>query len=70
MTSEAEPQIEGVVVSAKAVGGKVTVSVISDQDGRYSFPADRLVPGSYELRTIFWVSENHQAKIAKVEPIE
>ena len=50
MTSEAEPHMEGVVVSAKAVGGKVTVSVISDQDGRYSFPADRLAPGSYELR--------------------
>ena len=50
VTSEAEPHMEGVVVSAKAVGGKVTVSVISDHDGRYSFPADRLAPGSYELR--------------------
>ena len=42
--------MEGVVVSAKRVGGKVTVSVVSDQDGHYAFPADRLAVGEYELR--------------------
>lgn len=50
VSSEAEARMEGVVVSAKAVGGKVTVSVISDQEGRYRFPADRLAAGAYEIR--------------------
>jgi len=37
-------------VSAKRVGGRVTVSVVSDQKGRYAFPADRLAAGEYEIR--------------------
>ncbi len=32
--------MEGVVVSAKKAGGTITVSVVSDEKGRYSFPAD------------------------------
>lgn len=48
--SEAEGKMEGVVVSAKRVGGKITVSVVSNQDGRYSIPADRLAAGEYEIR--------------------
>jgi virginiamycin B lyase len=50
VSSEAEGQIEGVVVSAKKVGGKVTVSVVSDHEGRYAFPGDRLAAGEYEIR--------------------
>ena len=42
--------MEGVVVSAKKVGGKVTVSVVSDHEGRYAFPGDRLAAGEYEIR--------------------
>src|SRR5262245_25252460 len=42
VTSEAEGAMEGVVVSAKKAGSTVTVSVVSDAQGRYSFPADRL----------------------------
>ncbi len=49
VSSDAEGRMEGVVVSAKRVGGKITVSVITDQNGRYSFPADRLAPGEYQL---------------------
>ena len=34
--------LEGVLVSAKRAGSTVTVTVVSDTDGRYSFPAARL----------------------------
>jgi virginiamycin B lyase len=50
VTSEAEGAMEGVVVSAKKAGSTVTVSVISDAQGRYSFPADRLGAGQYSLK--------------------
>jgi streptogramin lyase len=50
VSSDAEGRMEGVVVSAKPAGGKITVSVISDQKGRYTFPGDRLNPGEYEIR--------------------
>jgi len=42
--------LEGVLVSAKKDGSTVTVTVVSDRDGRYSFPAARLEPGQYSLR--------------------
>src|SRR6266436_2613022 len=41
--------LEGVLVSAKKSGSTVTVTVVSDKDGRYSFPAARLEPGQYSL---------------------
>ncbi len=41
--------MEGVVVSAKAAGSTVTVSVVSDDKGHYAFPAARLAPGHYAL---------------------
>ena len=47
--STAEGLMEGVVVSAKKAGSTVTVSVISDARGRYSFPRNRLAPGQYSL---------------------
>jgi virginiamycin B lyase len=50
ITSDAEGAMEGVVVSAKKANSIVTVSVISDAKGRYSFPADRLEPGQYALK--------------------
>lgn len=50
IASQAEPRMEGVVVSARRVGSTITVSVMSDAQGRYSFPLDRLEPGSYALR--------------------
>ncbi len=42
--------LEGVLVSAKKDGGNVTITVVSDKDGRYSFPASKLEPGQYALR--------------------
>jgi streptogramin lyase len=50
VSSQAEGQMEGVVVSAKRVGGKVTVSVVSNQEGHYAFPAGRLAAAEYEIR--------------------
>jgi virginiamycin B lyase len=49
--SEAEGAMEGVVVSARKVGSTVTVSVVTDQQGRFRFPAAKLEPGPYTLRT-------------------
>ncbi len=49
VSSPDEPVMEGVVVSAKKDGGIVTVSVTSDDKGRFSFPAGRLEPGKYTL---------------------
>ena len=49
VSSEAEGPMEGVVVKAKRVGGTITISVVSDDHGRYAFPADRLKPGEYTL---------------------
>jgi virginiamycin B lyase len=50
VSSEAEGTMEGVVVSAKKAGSTVTVSVVSDAQGRFSFPTDRLDAGKYALK--------------------
>src|ERR1700737_752934 len=50
VTSDEEGPMEGVVVSAKLDGSTITVSVISDKQGRYSFPANRLEPGHEKLK--------------------
>ena len=50
VSSAEEGAMEGVVVSAKKAGSTITVSVVSDAQGRFSFPAGRLEPGSYALR--------------------
>ena len=49
VSSAAEPVMEGVVVSAKKDGSTITVSVVTDDKGHYSFPAGRLEPGHYTL---------------------
>ncbi len=50
VTSAEEGAMEGVLVSAKRAGSTITVTVVSDEHGRYRFPADRLEPGQYALR--------------------
>jgi streptogramin lyase len=42
--------LEGVLVSAKKSGSTITITVVSNKDGRYAFPAARLEPGQYSLR--------------------
>lgn len=49
VSSADEGAMEGVMVSAHKAGSTMTISVDTDQQGRYSFPADRLAPGRYEL---------------------
>src|SRR5262245_11961006 len=49
VSSAAEAVMEGVVVSAKREGSTVTVSVVSDDKGKFSFPASKLEPGRYTL---------------------
>jgi len=41
--------MEGVLVSAKKVGSAITTTVVTDKDGRYSFPATKLDPGQYAI---------------------
>src|SRR5712672_2797582 len=49
VSSAQEGAMEGVVVSAKRTGAIVTVSVVTNHDGRYRFPAARLEPGDYTM---------------------
>src|SRR5579859_7758849 len=49
VSSDSEGSMEGVLVSAKRVGGTITITVVSDKEGKYSFPAGRLSAGSYRL---------------------
>src|SRR5712672_943116 len=49
VSSAQEGAMEGVVVSAKRAGATVTVSVVTNHDGRYRFPVARLEPGAYML---------------------
>src|SRR5262245_24586853 len=50
VSSVDEGPMEGVLVSAKKNESTTTVTVVSDRDGRYRFPASRLTPGEYALR--------------------
>jgi len=50
VSSAEEGNMEGVVVTAKKVGSTVAVSVISDAQGRFSFPTAKLEAGQYSLR--------------------
>ena len=49
VSSQEEGQMEGVLVSARKEGSNITVSVVSDNQGRYSFPGNRLQPGNYNV---------------------
>jgi len=49
VSSEAEGRMEGVVVTASQAKSIVRVSVTTDAEGRYSFPASHLKPGEYTL---------------------
>ena len=51
VTSAEEGSMEGVVVSAKRADSNITVSVITNDQGRFTIPADRLTPGQYTITT-------------------
>ena len=49
VSSAEEGAMEGVLVSAKREGSNKTITVVSDEKGRYRFPASRLDPGKYTI---------------------
>lgn len=50
VSSAEEGAIEGVLVSAKRDGSTISVTVVSDAQGHYRFPAGRLDAGHYALK--------------------
>jgi len=48
--SEEEDRMEGVVVTAHREGSPISISVVTDEKGRFNFPASRLPDGDYLLR--------------------
>jgi streptogramin lyase len=49
VTSQAEGAMEGVLVGAKKAGSTITTWVVSNAQGQYSFPRDRMAPGTYAV---------------------
>lgn len=50
VTSAEEGAMEGVLVSAKRPDAPITITVVTDSQGRYRFPAAKLPPGRYALK--------------------
>jgi streptogramin lyase len=49
VTSAADGALEGVLVSARMAGSTITITVVTNEQGRYRFPESRLPPGTYTL---------------------
>jgi streptogramin lyase len=49
VSSAEESRMEGVLVSVKKEGSTIDTTVVSNDKGEYSFPADRLEPGRYAV---------------------
>jgi virginiamycin B lyase len=67
VSSLEEGPMEGVLVTARREGANFTVTVVSDTQGQYKFPASRLEPGSYSvsIRAVgFELPDPGQIKIA------
>jgi virginiamycin B lyase len=70
ITSVEEGAMEGVLVSAKKVDSTITITVVSDEQGRYRFPASKLAPGQYSLRIRavgYDMDAAHDVQLAKGE---
>src|SRR6266699_6797164 len=50
VSSAEEGAMEGVVVSARKDGSTISISVVTDAQGRFAFPAARFEPGHYSLK--------------------
>jgi virginiamycin B lyase len=63
VTSAQEPVMEGVLVSARRDDSSITVTVVSNAQGIYSFPAGRLPAGHYALsiRAVGYTLEGPQS---------
>src|SRR3984957_9073939 len=51
VSSAEEGNMEGVIVSARKDASNMTVSVVTNAQGRFSFPSDRLSAGHYAIST-------------------
>jgi streptogramin lyase len=49
VSSLEEGAMEGVLVSAQKDGSTIRITVVTDAQGRYAFPAAKLEPGSYKI---------------------
>src|SRR5260370_42704927 len=52
VTSAEEGAMEGVLVSARKAGSTMAVTVVSDAQGNFSFPASKLEPCECAFRTM------------------
>src|SRR5262252_10338275 len=50
VTSAEEGAMEGVLVTARRDGATFAITVVTDAQGHYAFPAAKLEPGHYSLR--------------------
>jgi virginiamycin B lyase len=50
VSASAEGKMEGVLVSAQRTGSPITISVVTDAQGRYRFPRTKLGAGDYAIR--------------------
>src|SRR5215510_3379321 len=66
VSSGEEGPMEGVVVSAKKDGSTISISVVTNDQGRFAFPAARLEPGHYTLKARAAGYELDGAKAADV----
>lgn len=49
VSSPTDPSMEGVLVTAKKEGSTVSVTVVTDAQGQFTFPPNRLEPGKYAI---------------------
>src|SRR5258705_9472702 len=49
VSSPADRAMEGVLVGAKRAGSTISTWVVSNAQGQYSFPRDRMEPGHYAV---------------------
>src|SRR5205823_780523 len=49
VSSQADGPMEGVLVGAKKTGSTISTWVVSNAQGQFSFPRDRMEPGKYAV---------------------
>src|SRR5213594_1611517 len=49
VTSQADGAMEGVLIGAKKVGSTISIWEVSNAQGQYSFPRERMGPGTYNI---------------------
>jgi virginiamycin B lyase len=70
VSSADEPAMEGVLVSATRAGSNITITVATDADGHFAFPANRLAPGQYSLAVRAVGYQLDQPEKVEIEAVE